>query len=58
VAILVADKLYHRDADMLNRYFNFLSSGSSRSPIDTIKLLGVDLNDSSIYQEVKKIIDQ
>jgi oligoendopeptidase F len=58
VAILVADKLYHKDPKMLHKYFNFLSSGSSHSPIETIKLLGIDLNDDSIYHEVKKIIDK
>jgi oligoendopeptidase F len=26
--------------------------------LDTIKLLGVDLNDNQVYSETKKIIDQ
>lgn len=44
------------DKEMLKRYFNFLSSGSSRSPMETIKLLGISLTDKKIYLEAKKII--
>jgi oligoendopeptidase F len=58
VATLVADKLYHGDKQMLKKYFTFLSSGSSLSPMDTIKLLGIDLKDPKIYLQVKKVIDR
>ncbi len=56
VALLIAYKIYKKDNKTIERYFKFLQSGSSLSPIDTIKLLGIDLYKSKIYLEVKKII--
>ena len=44
------------DKEMLKRYFNFLSSGSSLSPLETIKLLGISLTDKDIYIEAKNVI--
>ena len=41
---------------MLKRYFNFLSSGCSLSPLETIKLLGISLTDKNIYIEAKNVI--
>jgi oligoendopeptidase F len=46
------------DKTMIERYFNFLSSGSSISPIETIKLLGIDLLDTNTYHQVFKIVQQ
>jgi oligoendopeptidase F len=57
VAILVADRIYRGDQGMLKKYFTFLSSGSSLSPIETIKLLGVDLNAPDTYQQTKTIVN-
>jgi oligoendopeptidase F len=58
VAILVANKIYRGDKAMIERYFQFLSSGNSKSPIDTIKILGIDLYNQSIYLEVKNVLDE
>jgi oligoendopeptidase F len=58
VALLIADKIYHGDKKTINKYFEFLSSGDSKSPIDTIKILGIDLYDKKNYQLVKQIIDK
>jgi oligoendopeptidase F len=57
VAILVADEIYKGNKNMLSKYFNFLSSGSSLSPIDTIKLLNVDLNKPETYHKVKQVLN-
>lgn len=54
VALYVAKRI--NDKEMLRKYFDFLSSGSSRSPLETIKLLGISLTDKSIYDEAKKTI--
>jgi oligoendopeptidase F len=56
VAILIADKIVNGNQDMINRYFDFLSSGSFKSPIETIKLLGIDLYDKKTYVEAFKIV--
>jgi oligoendopeptidase F len=57
VAALVANEIYQGNKDMIKRYFDFLSSGSSLSPIETIKLLGIDLNKPEIYKQVKNVLD-
>ena len=56
--LIVAYKIYNGDKNMLNKFINFLSSGSSLSPLDTIKLLGIDLNTKKPYDDVKQIIKQ
>ena len=53
--LIVAYKIYNGDKDMLNNFIKFLSSGCSLSPLDTIKLLGIDLNDKKPYEQVKEI---
>jgi oligoendopeptidase F len=58
VAILIANKIYQGDNRTINKYFDFLSSGDSKSPLDTIKILGIDLYDKKVYQEVNKIVGQ
>ena len=54
VALYVAKRI--SDKKMLKKYFDFLSSGSSLSPLETIKLLGISLTDKKIYIEAKKVI--
>ncbi len=56
--LIVAYKIYHGDKDMLNKFIKFLSSGSSLSPLNTIKILGIDLNTKKPYDDVKQIIKQ
>lgn len=52
VGIYAAKRLYEQDDSFKKRYFDFLSSGTSLSPHDTIKLLGIDLNKQDLYDEV------
>ncbi len=58
VAIAVADKIYSGDKNMLKKYFDFLSSGCSKSPIETIKLLGIDLYSDKPYIDAGKFISK
>lgn len=58
VAIYVASRIYSKDRTMLKKYFEFLSSGCSKSPLETIKILGVDLYSDKPYIESKKFIDK
>jgi oligoendopeptidase F len=58
VAINIAQKIYQGNQSAIEKYFEFLSSGSSLSPLDTIKLLGIDLYNNSVYSETKKILDE
>lgn len=56
VATLIADKIMNGDQQTIKRYFNFLSSGSSKNPIETIKLLGIDLYDKAIYTKTFNVV--
>lgn len=58
VATLIAKRIVDGDKTMIERYFKFLSSGSSKNPIDTIKLLGIDLYDQNTYHQVFAIVKQ
>ncbi len=58
VAILISWKIYNNDSDMIEKYYRFLKSGTSLSPINTIKLLGIDLYDNNTYNEVSDILEQ
>jgi len=55
-AMYIARKIYSGDKEMLKKYFNFVSSGSSLSPIETIKLLGIDFNNEDVWNECKNNI--
>lgn len=56
-AMIVADKIKNNDQEMIKKYFEFLSSGNSLNPIDTIKILGIDFEDSKTWIEVNKIFN-
>lgn len=56
VAALIAGQRVLDDApNAKTNVFNFLSSGGSKTPLDTIKLLGVDLTQSEPWQEALSI---
>ena len=42
---------------MLDKYIKFLSTGGSSWPIDTFKVLGIDLTDSKVYEEAIMYFD-
>ncbi|WP_374788478.1 oligoendopeptidase F [Mycoplasmoides pneumoniae] len=51
VGTLVGKKLSAGDSNMLAAYKRFLSSGSTLPPLETIKLLGIDLTQPEPWQE-------
>ena len=57
-AIICAEKLFNDDKGFKEKYFEFLSSGSSMSPMDTIKLLGIDLTSDQPWQEALNIVNK
>lgn len=57
-AIICAEKIYNKEEGFLNKYFEFLSSGSSLSPIETIKLLGIDLTSNEPWEKALKIVEK
>lgn len=54
VALNVADKIINGDKDMLAKYLEFLSKGSDIWPVDAFRILGVDLEDSNVYENAIK----
>ena len=49
VATYVASLILKGDADMLDRYKKFLSTGSDKWPSEIFDVLGIDLTDKSVY---------
>ncbi len=57
VASAVASKILNGDKVMLNNYIEFLKSGSDKWPSEAFKILGVNLEDKSVYEEAIKYFD-
>ncbi|MCR5482844.1 MAG: oligoendopeptidase F family protein [Bacilli bacterium] len=57
VASYVAKHILEGDADMLDKYIKFLSTGGDSWPINTFKVLGVDLTESKVYEEAINYFD-
>ena len=57
VACIVAKRIINNEPNALSNYMKFLASGTSRSPIDTIKLLDIDLYKEEPWQEAGEIIN-
>lgn len=56
-ALISGYKIYQKDKNFIKKYFSFLESGSSLSPIDTIKLLDIDLYKNNSFDECYKILE-
>lgn len=50
-------KIFNKDQQFIKKYFDFLKSGSSLSPIDTIKLLGFDFYKDDAFCECYSILE-
>jgi oligoendopeptidase F len=57
VAICLARKIINKEKGILDKFYEFLKSGTSKSPLDTIKILGIDLQDPKIYDECFSFIE-
>jgi oligoendopeptidase F len=42
---------------MRDKYFKFLTLGSSLPPLECIKTLGIDVNDPNVYKDVYSIVE-
>lgn len=56
-ATYVANKILSGDKDFLNNYIKFLKVGDSVYPTDTLKILGIDTNDKTIFEDTIKFFD-
>ncbi|MEF9985446.1 MAG: oligoendopeptidase F [Malacoplasma sp.] len=57
-ALISAYKIFKGDKVFIEKYKAFLKSGSSLSPLDTIKLLGIDLEKEDSWNESVEIINK
>lgn len=57
VAIICADRIFNNDKEFLDKYFKYLKSGTSLSPLDTIKILGIDLTTKEPWNYAIKVIN-
>lgn len=57
VASNVASKILSGDKKMLDNYLKFLCAGSDKWPNEAFAILGIDLEDSSVYKNAIKYFD-
>jgi oligoendopeptidase F len=61
VAFYIAFHIFAGNKNIIDKYFKFLKSGSSLSPLETIKILGINLNVKKIYEfdlmKIKEILN-
>ena len=53
-AISIAERIYNEGEAAVKDYFKFLSSGGSDSPVELLKLAGVDLTEKDAYKAAMK----
>ena len=51
VASVIAKRIFEGDKDQIANYLKFLKSGSSKSPVELLRLAGVDPLDEKLYKE-------
>ncbi|MBQ8659570.1 MAG: hypothetical protein IJ475_01865 [Bacilli bacterium] len=57
VATNVASKILDGDKEMLENYYKFMKLGSDKWPTEAFKVLGVDLEDASVYENAIRYYD-
>lgn len=57
-AISIAEKIYNEGESAVKDYFRFLSSGGSDSPVELLKLAGVDLTKKDAYRAAMKSFEE
>lgn len=57
-ALAIADRILNEGQTAVDDYFKFLSSGGSDSPVELLKIAGVDLTDKEPFVKAFKVFDQ
>lgn len=57
-AIAISSKILSGNKETLEGYFKFLSGGSSKDPIDLLKLAGVDMTTGEPVENALKVFDE
>ncbi|MBQ7235554.1 MAG: oligoendopeptidase F [Clostridia bacterium] len=56
-ALAIADRILNEGKPAVDDYFKFLSSGGSDSPVELLKIAGVDLTDKKPFLSAFKVFD-
>lgn len=51
-ALKIANDIINRKSNALDNYLKFLSLGSTKDPVTSLKIAGVDMTDNKIYDDV------
>ena len=58
----IANEIINGNEEVKNKYLKFLTLGGSMYPVDELKTIGIDMNDSKIFENAidyfKKILDE
>ncbi len=57
-ALAISDRILNEGQTAINDYFKFLSSGGSDSPVELLKLAGVDLNKKEPFESAFKVFKE
>ncbi|MBS1455549.1 MAG: oligoendopeptidase F [Clostridia bacterium] len=57
-ALVIADRILTEGEPAVKDYFKFLSSGSSDSPVELLKIAGVDLNKPQVFEKAMNMFKE
>lgn len=57
-ALYVSGEITKGNKEMLDKYLEFLKTGSNHNVLETYKVLGIDLNDRKVYEYAVKCLDE
>ncbi|MGL4951686.1 MAG: oligoendopeptidase F [Mycoplasma sp.] len=57
VGCIIANRIIRKEPNAIENFMKFLSSGTSKSPMETIKLLGIDLSLEDPWKEALSIME-
>ena len=57
-AIYIANRILNNDNTTKEKYLEFLKSGDSKYPLDILKDIGIDLDDTQVFKEAIDVFNQ
>jgi oligoendopeptidase F len=54
----IATRILNGDKEALSSYLEMLKSGSTKTPLDTLKIAGVDMTDKKVYESAIHMFDE
>ena len=56
-ALKIASSIINKEDGALEKYLKFLKLGSTKDPVSSLKVAGIDMNDEKLYDDVFKIFE-